>query len=101
MPARRPAHGSASASGYSLFLRIILLIAPRIERPPVALLGAGRAVDEIGKLAAAAPGGFAGFQHLGVLAEREPGIQHLARRGAGGAAQLDAVAHIAAGERVR
>ncbi len=66
-----------------LVLFFFVLIPPRIERAPVALLGAGGPVDEIGQLGGAAPARFAGIHHLGVLAEGEPGIQHLARGGAG------------------
>ncbi len=77
-----------------------LHIPPWVQRAPVAILLAGRAVAEIRQFGGAAPGTLGIVGDLGVLAEREPGIQHLARGQPRRAAPLHAVAHIGAGEGV-
>ena len=84
-------HSSGSSSGSSR---------RGSSRAPVAFLCPRRAVHEVAEFVAAAPAGFARVHHLGILAEGEPGFEHLLGGEARGAAQLHRIAHIAAGEGV-
>src|SRR6185312_45711 len=64
---------------YYSFIIVFIVDTARIERPPVAVFGAGRIVDEVAKLGRAAPAGLCGIDHLRIFTEREPRFQHLFR----------------------
>src|ERR1700704_4480375 len=88
----------------SLLRSLILIVdidAPRVERAPVAILRAGRIVNEIAKLGRAAPAGLAGIDHLGILTEGEPRFEHFLRGRPRHATSFHRVAHITPSEGVR
>ena len=71
---RRRAPGACSRV---LLLVLVVLVAPRVEDAPVAVLGVAHGRRRRSpSVRPRCPGVVAGAQHLGVLAEGEPGVEH-------------------------